>query len=356
MNLPGGLQGITLNQAKLLVVDDEPANVKLLCRLLEAEGYRQVMHTIDPRVVVGLYREHQFDLVLLDIRMPYMDGFEVMRGLQAVDAGDYVPVLVLTAQTDKETRVQALECGAKDFVNKPFDRLEVMTRIRNILQVRLLHNRIRQENRTLEQQVHASLQELEATRLEVLRRLGLAAEYRDNETGYHIVRMSKYSQLLAQALGLPEAKCTRILQASPMHDIGKIGIPDSILLKPGKLDPAEWDIMKTHATIGAEILSHGSQLLEEARVIALSHHEKWDGSGYPQGLAGDKIPIEGRIVAVADVFDALTSERPYKRAWAMADAVEEIKKGRRKHFEPAIVDAFISILPGITEIHARYKD
>ncbi|MDH4276052.1 MAG: response regulator [Gammaproteobacteria bacterium] len=356
MSLPSGLLGLALNQAKLLVVDDEAANVKLLTRLLEAEGYQRVLSTLDSREVVDLYREHQFDLVLLDIRMPNMDGFEVMRALQSVDSSDYVPVLVLTAQTDKETRLKALECGAKDFVNKPFDRLEVMTRIRNILQVRLLHNRIRQENRTLEQQVQLSLQQLESTRLEVLRRLGLAAEYRDNETGYHIVRMSKYSQLIAQAFGLPEEHCTRILQASPMHDIGKIGIPDAILLKPGKLAPDEWAIMKTHASIGAEILSQGSALLEAARVIALSHHEKWDGSGYPQGLVGEQIPIEGRIVAVADVFDALTSERPYKKAWNVNDAVAEIRRGSGAHFQPEIVDAFDSILPEISVIQARYKD
>ncbi len=343
--------------AKVLIVDDEAVNVKLLERLLASEGYLNIHSTTDPRAVEALYREHRFDIVLLDIRMPFMDGFEVMAKLREIDEHDYIPVLVLTAQIDPETRMQALEGGAKDFLNKPFDRWEVLTRIRNMLEVRLLHNQVRDQNKQLEEKVLERTREIEETRLEIIRRLGRAAEYRDNETGNHIIRMSKYSELLAQAAGFDTEQCNLILNASPMHDIGKIGIPDRVLLKPGKLDAEEWAVMQTHVAIGAEILSgHHSELMNMARDIALSHHEKWDGSGYPKGLAGEGIPVVGRIVALSDVFDALTSERPYKKAWSVEDAVAEIQRSRGSHFDPGLTDLFVEILPQILQIKSRYQD
>ncbi len=350
--------GIDLQQAKILVVDDEPVNVALLERLLRAEGYRHITATTDPREAVALYREQRSDIVLLDIRMPYMDGFQVMAALREQDeADDYVPVLVLTAQIDPETRMRALQEGARDFLNKPFDRWEVLTRIRNMLEVRLLHNRVRQQNRELEARVRERTRELHETRLEIIRRLGRAAEYRDNETGNHIIRMSQVSQRLAQAAGLPEAQCELILHAAPMHDIGKIGIPDRILLKPGKLEAEEWSLMQRHVEIGAEILSgHDSELMRMARRIALTHHERWDGKGYPRGLKGEEIPVEGRIVAIADVFDALTSERPYKRAWAVEEAVAEIQRGAGNHFDPHLVALFMEILPEVLQIREAYRD
>jgi putative two-component system response regulator len=344
-------------QARILIVDDQAANVKLLSKILESDGYINVVSTTDSREVEGLYKEQGFDLVLLDIRMPYMDGFEVMERLNEIEEDSYVPVLVLTAQNDDETKLKALELGAKDFLTKPFDKNEVLLRIANMLEVRLLHNQVRDQNKVLDQKVKDRTRELNETRLEIIRRLGRAAEFRDNETGLHIIRMSKFSQMMALEAGLGEEQAELMLNASPMHDIGKIGIPDRILLKPGKLDAEEWEIMKTHASIGADILSgHDSDLMNMARVIALTHHEKWDGSGYPMGLSGDDIPIEGRIVAIADVFDALTSERPYKHAWPVEEAVQEIINSSGKHFDPDLVEIFQKVLPTILDIKEQYPE
>jgi putative two-component system response regulator len=343
--------------AKILIVDDQSPNVLLLERMLKSEGYREVYCTTDPREVAQLYARHRFDLVLLDLNMPHLNGFEVMEQLSLVERDSYLPVLVLTAQSDMETRLRALEAGAKDFIGKPFERLEVLTRIRNMLEVRLMHNQIRDHNRSLEEKVRKRTLELLDTRLEVIRRLGRAAEYRDNETGLHIIRMSKFSVRLAQAAGLREEECEMILNASPMHDIGKIGIPDRILLKPGRLDEEEWAVMKTHAAIGAEILSgHDSGLMGLARLIALTHHERWDGTGYPGGLKGEDIPLVGRIVALCDVFDALTTERPYKKAWSVASALSYINENSGGHFDPELVERFRTILPQVLEIKERYAE
>ena len=269
-------------QASVVVVDDNPANVALLGKLLRNEGYENVTGFTDPRLVKPHYEKNRVDIVLLDIRMPHMDGFEVMAALKSVALDDYLPVLVLTAQTDIETRHRALAEGAKDFLNKPFEHAEALNRIYNILDVRLMHNKIRDHNVELEKKVQARTSEIEETRLDVIRRLGRAAEYRDNETGFHVIRMSKYCECLALAAGMSEHDATVLLNASPMHDVGKIGIPDAILLKPGKLDQDEWEVMKSHSAIGGEILSEGdSELMHVARIVALTHHENWDGTGYP---------------------------------------------------------------------------
>ena len=344
-------------QARVLVVDDQPANTLLLGKMLAAEGYRDVVTTNDPTEVMALQRECPFDAILLDIRMPILDGFGVLRLLQEEARDDYVPVIVLTAQTDDETRLRALAEGAKDFVTKPFNRAEVLNRIRNLLEVRLLHRRVREQNELLEQRVRDRTVELYETRLEIVRRLGKAAEYRDNETGFHIVRMSKYAELVARAMGLNDQAAELILHASPMHDIGKLGIPDGILLKPGRLEPHEWLIMKTHTDIGADILDgHHSKLLQMAARIARAHHEKWDGSGYPRGLKEKEIPLEARIVAVADVFDALTSRRPYKAPWSVEASLNEIRRLAGAHFDPAVVKAFLVVLPRVIEIKDRYAE
>lgn len=346
-----------LKSAQILIVDDQPSNVLLMEKMLQADGYSNVHSTTDPRQAVRLYAEHPFDLVLLDLNMPHLDGFGVMQQIKALEPEGYVPVLVLTAQPDLKTRVRALETGARDFLTKPFDRLEVLTRIRNMLEVRLMHQQILDQNRLLEQKVMERTRELADTRFEVIRRLGRAAEYRDNETGLHIIRMSKYSQLLAQAAGMDEQQIELLLNASPMHDIGKIGIPDNILLKPGKLDENEWAIMKTHPAIGAEILSgHSSELMGMASQIALTHHEKWDGSGYPNGLKGDEIPLVGRMVAICDVFDALTTARPYKNAWPVDEAISYISDNSGKHFDPGLVRLCPDILPAILEVRERYAE
>jgi len=343
--------------ARILIVDDEPANVRLLEAMLRIGGYQNLTSLTDSREVEPLYKDRTFDIVLLDINMPHLDGFQVMERLRSIHARDYPPVLVLTAQPDAATRLKALQAGARDFVTKPFLREEVMTRIRNLLEVRMLHNRLSDQNAWLEERVRERTHELNETRLEIIRRLGRAAEYRDNETGLHIIRMSKYAQLIGLALGFSTAEGDMLLSASPMHDIGKIGIPDRILLKPGKLDPDEWAIMKTHASIGAEILSgHHSEILEMARTIAINHHEKWDGSGYPNGTRGDEIPLVGRIVALSDVFDALTSERPYKKAWPVREAVAYVTEQSGKHFDPDLVKVFHAEMPQLLEIRHRYPE
>ena len=350
--------------ANILIVDDKPDNVRLLEMMLTFSGYTNVQTTTDSREVLGLAQKTDFDLILLDIRMPHLDGFEVMEQLAELNDADYTPVLVLTAQNDMETRLKALQLGARDFVTKPFDKSEVLNRITNMLEVRILFNERKNHAKILEETVKKRTLELERrnkeldrTRLEVVRRLGRAGEYRDNETGMHVVRMSKSSQVLALAAGLSEERCELILNASPMHDVGKIGIPDGILLKPGGFEPDEWEIMKTHVQIGADIIGNDtSPLMQMARIIALNHHEKWDGTGYPNGVKGEDIPIEGRICAVCDVFDALTSERPYKKAWSVEDAVALINKESGKQFDPQLVTLFNECLPQVLEIRELYAD
>ena len=340
----------------LLVVDDELANVKLMEKVLAAEGYSNVRATTDSRQALDIIREQGTDLVLLDLNMPHLNGFEVMAQIHA--QLDSPPViLVLTAQTDLEHRLRALREGARDYVTKPFEIPELLARVRNLLEAHLLQLHLSRENEILEARVSARTQELHDSRLDIIRRLGRAAEFRDNETGLHIIRMSKYSQILGLRAGMTEAEAELLLQASPMHDIGKIGIPDHILLKPGKLDAHEWEIMKQHAQIGADLLDgNPAPLLRMARDIALSHHEKWDGSGYPKGLAGEDIPLVGRVVAVADVFDALTSVRPYKAAWPVEKAVDYLKEQRGRHFEARLVDLFLEELDEVADIRGRYAE
>jgi putative two-component system response regulator len=343
--------------ASILLVDDEPANVKLLDRALRTFGFNNLVSTTDPRNVLDLFQQHVSDLIILDINMPYLNGYQVMQQLQALGRDDLPPILILTAQHDQEHRLRALRSGAHDYVTKPFAVDELLARVRNLLQVQLYQKSMRGRNQWLEERVRQRTQEIYDTRLQIVRRLGRAAEYRDNETGLHIVRMSKVSALLGQEAGMAEGDCELLLNASPMHDIGKIGIPDQILLKPGKLEPEEWEIMKTHTTIGADILSgDDSELLSMARVIALSHHEKWDGSGYPNGLAGEAIPLVGRIVAVADVFDALTSERPYKKAWSTEAALEYIAANGGTHFDPQVVTLFMRRQADILSITREYAE
>jgi len=350
------LEEKTIKEAKILIVDDQPANVTLIEKILGIDGYINVISTTDPTQVESIYMEQNSDLILLDLNMPVMDGYQVLSKIREVDP-DYPPIIVLTAQSDRESRIKALGLGARDFLAKPFDRLELMTRIRNMLEVRIMTTAMKNQNKVLDAMVEARTKELNHTRLEVIRRLGRAAEYRDDMTGYHIVRMSRYSQLLALAAGMSEKDSETLLNASPMHDIGKIGIPDSVLLKPEKLDPEEWKIMQTHVDIGVEILSGSdSSLMNMAAEVAQNHHEKWDGSGYPCALVGEDIPLTGRIVAVADVFDALTTERPYKKAWAIDEAIEFLKEQRGKHFEPRLVDLFIEVLPDILMVRDQYLE
>jgi len=342
---------------RIFVVDDEPANLKLLDKMLRGQGYESLVLLEDPREVISNYHATRPDLILLDINMPHLDGYQVMEQLKALNDPLLPPIVILTAQNTKEYLLRALSAGARDFITKPFDRNELLMRVRNLLDAQLAHRLMHEQKKVLEDMVQIRTEELRSTRLQVVQRLGMAAEYRDEETGNHILRMSHISALLARCIGWSEADCELMLNASPMHDIGKIGIPDAILLKPGKFEPPEWEIMKTHAAIGGKLLDgDDSELMRMAQQIAISHHEKWDGSGYPNGLAGEAIPQSGRIAALADVFDALTSVRPYKKAWTVEAAVELIKENRGKHFDPELVDIFLQQLPAILQIRERFDE
>jgi putative two-component system response regulator len=334
-----------LKQLPILAVDDEQANVLLLQRVLERAGYTSVATTTDPTRVATMFLETHPRLVLLDLHMPQMDGFELMERLGPLtNERRDIPFLVLTADVTDEAKRRALSLGARDFLTKPLDHIELLLRVGNVLHVQQLQDRLFEQNANLEELVAARTLDLERARLEILERLALAAEYRDDETQEHAWRIGRTCFLLGVGLGLPRDEVELIRRAAPLHDIGKIGIPDAILLKPGKLTDEEFEQIKTHATIGAEILSgSGSSLLRMAENIALTHHERWDGNGYPSGLAGEQIPLPGRIVAVADVFDALTHERPYKQAWEIKEAAAEIFHQAGRHFDPSVVDAFVRL-------------
>jgi putative two-component system response regulator len=344
-------------RARILIVDDNPVNVALLTAILDGAGYGHVWSTLDPRRVEPLHKEHRFDLILLDIRMPHLDGIQVMELLKKDMGDDYLPVLVLTAQTDHETRRRALDAGAKDFLTKPFEQWEVLLRIRNMLETRIYFNNQRLRADELEGLVRERTAQVRETQLEIVRRLGRAGEFRDNETGAHVIRMSRACHLLALAAGLGAERAETLLYASPMHDVGKIGLPDSILLKPARLDPEERKVMERHVEIGAEILKgHESELMRMARCVALTHHEKWDGSGYPKGLKEEDIPIEGRIAAICDVFDALTSARPYKQGWTTEEAMAFIKDQAGRHFDPRLVEIFEGIVPEVVKLREQVPD
>jgi len=343
--------------ANILIVDDEPVNVLLLEKMLASKGYSNVVSTNDPTQTLPLYLKHKSDLVLLDINMPVMDGYDVMQQLNNEIGKELAPILVLTAQHTQSFRQRALDNGALDYVTKPFNADELLSRVHNLLEVQMAHKFMRHQNEILENKVQERTQEIHHTRLQVVRRLGRAAEYRDEETGLHIIRMSKIAMVIAKAAGLDESQCDLLLNAAPMHDIGKIGISDQILLKPGKFEPEEWNIMQTHAQIGADILSgDDSELMMMAHDIALTHHEKWNGKGYPNGLKGEEIPFVGRVTALADVFDALTSKRPYKEAWPVDKAVNFIKEESGEHFDPDLVEVFLQELSDIIEIKEKYAE
>ena len=297
--------------ASVLIVDDLRANVLLLEQMLRGAGYCGVTSTSNPCEVCELHRKNHYDLILLDLQMPVMDGFQVMEGLKEVETEGYVPVLVITAQPGHKLR--AFNAGAKDFISKPFELAEVLARVHNMLEVRLLHKQLHHYNEALEQRVQERTADLQDGYLETIFTMTRAAEHRDEDTGAHVQRISYYSREFARLLGKDKAYTDQIFFASPMHDIGKIGIPDHILLKPGGFEPAEWEIMKGHAAMGAKILgSSKSPYLQMGAEIALNHHERWDGGGYPAGKQGEAIPLSARIMNICDIYDALRSKRPYK--------------------------------------------
>ena len=333
----------------VLVVDDTPENIDLLSAVLEPY-YRVKVATNGERALQLAMANPPPDLILLDVVMPGLSGLDVCKRLKAHPLYCHIPIMFVTSREQQEDEAEGLEAGAEDYITKPFSPAIVLARVKT-------HLTVYDHARDLERRVQERTRELQESRLEIIKRLGKAAEMRDNETGYHVLRMSHYSRLIALAAGYNEDQAQTLFFAAPMHDIGKIGTPDYVLLKPGKLDPDEWEIMKQHVTMGAEILGdHPDELLAMARTVALSHHEKWDGSGYPLGLKGLEIPQVGQIVALADVFDALSSARPYKEAWPIEKAIQTIEAGAGTHFDPALLPAFHTALPEMLKIRDLYAD
>jgi putative two-component system response regulator len=335
----------TLLHAKILIVDDDINNVQLLQDILRVNGFADVKGISDPRGVISLFIEYEPDLIILDLQMPHVNGFELLNMMQPlVDELEYLPVLVVTAEHSYEARRQALTNGASDFLTKPYIADEVHVRIVNLLRLRHRTIFLKEQVRQRTQELEKYQLELKEAQLETIMRLARAAEHRDDETGKHTQRVGLMCDMLARNLGWGEHMAQLLHFAAPLHDVGKIGIPDSILLKPGKFTDAEYKIMQRHARIGAQLLSGGqSDIIRTAERIALTHHERWNGQGYPLGLKGEDIAIEGRILAVVDVFDALTHERPYKAAWPLDDALDELKIQAGKQFDPKLVECFLSL-------------
>lgn len=341
---------------RVVIVDDTPINLTLMGHLVKKVGDYEVLTFQSPVAGLAWCQENDFDLLIIDFTMPVMDGLMFIEALQQQGLRD-APILMVTANHDRDVRHQALANGARDFLTKPIDNLEFMARIRNMLALRESTQALKNRAAWLDAEVQKATAAILAREQETIVLLCRASEYRDPETGAHILRMAHYSKLIAAGFGMSPAEQEAILIAAPMHDIGKVGTPDHILLKPGRLDPDEMAIMKEHAQNGYNILCESSaENLQLGALIALSHHEKFDGSGYPKGLSGEDIPLVGRIVAVADVFDALTSARPYKKAWSLDAARDYLETQRGTHFDPRCVDLFLKAWDDVLRIRETFSD
>ncbi len=331
--------------ARILVIDDQVHNLNLARQVLLFAGYSDVRILQDPREAAEAIVCDGPDLVLLDLHMPYIDGYEILSKVHKhMTPESFVPILVCTSDTSLEARQRALKLGANDFITKPYEQTEMLLRVRNFLRMRYMHLSIQDENVALEGRVRMRTEELVEARTEALECLARALEYRDDQTGGHTRRVGKMSGRIAEALGLAESEIEMIRTTAPLHDLGKIGVSDSLLLKPGRYSPEEIEEMRRHTLVGETIIGDcNSPILKAVRELALHHHERWDGTGYPHGLAGLQIPIGCRIVALADLYDALTNDRPYKPAWPREEAIEEVRKLRGTHFDPSVVDAFLQI-------------
>lgn len=365
--------------AKIMIVDDEPLNVMTFRQHLKMEGYENFVTTSDAREALHLLRSEKPDVLLLDIRMPEISGLDILRVTGLDPVLQHIPVLILTAASDPATRKQALDLGASDFLQKPIDPNELLPRVRNAIVIKKHYDMASSEAARLEQQVERRTRQLEATRQQLILCLARAAEHRDNDTGNHVIRVGRYTAIIARQMGYPDNRLEMLEQAAQLHDVGKIGIPDSILFKPGKLGHDEYDLMKRHCALGRQIIEpisekewnilkthtrigesmlhvRSSSLLMLAARIAQTHHERWDGKGYPLGLQGEDIPLEGRIVAVADVFDALSSKRPYKDPFPRQKCFDILREGRSTQFDPAVIDAFFDCADEIVEIQLLLMD
>lgn len=332
--------------AAIVAIDDDEINLVLIERALRSAGYDRITTTDDPAVVFAALERGELDLLISDLHMPYMDGLELTRRVRAaLPDGVFLPIVVITADESERAERDVLSGGADDYIIKPIRRTRVLLRVGNLLRTRRLYLELQEQADLLEERVRQRTEELDAARVDLLERLSLAAEYRDDATARHTERVGALSAALAREVGLPEAEAQRIGQAAPLHDLGKIGVPDHILLKPGRLSDEEYRTIQKHVELGAGLLSQAtSELMAMAEVIVQHHHERWDGSGYPAGLSGEAIPLPGRIVAIADVFDVLLSPRPYKHAWTLHEAIEEMRRQRGNWFDPNLLDAFLAMV------------
>ncbi len=373
-----GLKDQTLH-ANLMIVDDEPYNIMVVQKFLQHAGYQRFATTTDSTKAISLMQQNPPDVVLLDIMMPEVSGLDLLRIMKATPHLATIPVIVLTASADASVKTEALQLGANDFLSKPVEPGELVLRVRNVLTLKLHFDMVANYSINLERQVQERTRELAESRRQVIYCLARAAEFRDNDTGRHVIRVGKYAGVIARELGYTEAQVEALEMAAQLHDVGKIGIPDAILHKPGKLDPEEFDFMQKHTGFGKQIIEcmatdEWSRLKEHTKIgsklldpkaspvmsmacrIALTHHEWWNGAGYPLGLAGEDIPVEGRITAVADVFDALSSKRPYKKPIPREQCFQMLEEKRGQHFDPTVLDAFFRRAGEITEIQIRYAD
>jgi putative two-component system response regulator len=377
--MPPREQDESLLTAKILIVDDEPINVKVCQKYLNELGYRRCVGLTDSTRAIAVILEERPDVIILDVMMPIVSGVDILKMIRKNDELAHLPVLILTASSDRTTKLTVLNLGATDFLTKPIDPSEMAPRVRNVLAVKRYHDSLRNHAAALEEAVRQRTADLEASRLDVIHCLARAVEYRDDHTGRHVERVGRYSGLIARTLGLDPTTAAMIEQASQLHDVGKIGVPDEILLKPGKLTPEEFERMQKHTLFGRKIVEQmterewekirqhvhiGSRILEAPRSpllsmaarIALTHHERWDGSGYPLGLAGEDIPLEGRITAVADVFDALSSHRPYKPAYPVDKCFTILQAESGAHFDPRVVEAFVSQRDQVVQTQLELAD
>ncbi|EMI46267.1 HD domain-containing phosphohydrolase [Rhodopirellula sp. SWK7] len=363
---------------KIMIVDDEIANVLIVKKYLERAGYRDFETTTDSTAALRILNATRPDVLLLDVNMPSVDGIEILRKVREEPQFRHLPVLILTANTDEQIKLTCLDLGATDFLLKPVDPMDLTPRVRNSLQAKSFQDRLQNHATELELKVEQRTRELEASRREVVYCLARAAELRDNDTGNHVIRVGRFAGIIAKAMGLPDWFVRDIEMAAQLHDVGKIAIPDAILLKPGKLEPEEFEIiqnhvkfghqiiqphagqdarlMRRHVEFGSDMLRNGSALMRLAASIAQTHHERFDGTGYPLGLAAEDIPLEGRITAVADVFDALSAERPYKKAMPREKCFSILEEGRGTHFDPDVLDAFFASTKEIVRVQLDFMD